>query len=52
MFLQYISNKKRAKESLHPVLNAGGNIDNKDEEQTEALCAFFAPVFKYSDRLF
>jgi len=32
-FYKYINNKKRAKESLHPVLDARGSIANKDEEK-------------------
>ncbi|KAK4818760.1 hypothetical protein QYF61_018932 [Mycteria americana] len=34
-FCKYISNKRRAKENLHPLLDAGGNIVTKDEEKTE-----------------
>jgi len=45
MFLKYINNKKRAEERLHPLLDARGNIANKDEEKAEALNAFFASVF-------
>jgi len=40
-----INNKKRAKESLHPVFDAGRNVATKDEEKTEVLHAFFASVF-------
>jgi len=42
---KYINNKKRAKESLHPLLDARGNIANKDEEKAEVLNAYFASVF-------
>jgi len=44
-FYKYINNKKRAKESLHPLLDAGENIANKDEEKAEVLNDFFASVF-------
>jgi len=44
-FYEYINNKKRAKESLHPLLGVRGNIDNKDEEKAEVLNAFFDSIF-------
>jgi len=44
-FYKYVSNKKRAKENLHPLLDVGENIPNKDEEKAEVLHAFFASVF-------
>jgi len=44
-FYKYIDNKKRAKESLHPLLDARGNIANKDEEKADVLNAFFTSVF-------
>jgi len=44
-FYKYIINKKRAKENLHPLLNARGNIANKDEEKAGVLNVFFASVF-------
>ena len=34
-FYKYISNKRRAKENLHPLLVVGGNIVTKDEEKAE-----------------
>ncbi|KAK4824609.1 LOW QUALITY PROTEIN: hypothetical protein QYF61_016878 [Mycteria americana] len=34
-FYKYSNNKKRAKENLPPLLDAGGNIATKDEEKAE-----------------
>ncbi|KAK4826215.1 hypothetical protein QYF61_006159 [Mycteria americana] len=44
-FYKYINNKKRAKENLPPLLDAGENVATKDEETAEVLNAFFASVF-------
>jgi len=44
-FSKYVNNKKRAKENLHPLLNARGNIANMDEEKAEVLNACFTSVF-------
>jgi len=44
-FYKYNSNKRRAKENLYPLLDAGGNIVTKDEEKAEVPKAFFASVF-------
>ncbi|KAF1431540.1 hypothetical protein FQV24_0014484, partial [Spheniscus mendiculus] len=43
-FYKYINDKKRAKENLHPLLDAQGNIVTEDEEKAEVLNAFFASV--------
>ncbi|KAK1212035.1 LIN1 transcriptase, partial [Pygoscelis papua] len=44
-FYKYVRNKRRAKENVHPLLDAGGNIVTKAEEMAEVLNAFFASVF-------
>ncbi|KAK4818286.1 hypothetical protein QYF61_010428 [Mycteria americana] len=44
-FFKYISSKRRAKENLQPLVDGGGNIATKDEEQTEVLNTFFNSVF-------
>jgi len=43
--MKYINIKTRAKENLHPLLDARRNIAYKDEEKAEALNAYFASVF-------
>jgi len=44
-FYKYISNKKKARESLHLLLDAREDIASKDEEKAEVLNAFFTSVF-------
>jgi len=44
-FYKCINHKKSAKETLHPLVDVGGNIVNKGEEKAEVLHAFVASVF-------
>jgi len=44
-FYKQVSNKKRAKDNLHPLLDAGKNIVTKDEGKADVINAFFASVF-------
>jgi len=45
-FYEYISNKRRAKENLQPLLDVGGNIVTKDEKKAEVFNATFTSIFK------
>lgn len=51
-FYKYITNKKRVKENLLPLLDTQGNVVMQDEEKTEVLSALFISVFnrKTQDR--
>ncbi|CAM4584870.1 unnamed protein product [Lepidochelys kempii] len=44
-FFRYVGNKKKAKESVGPLLNEGGNLMTEDVEKANVLNAFFASVF-------
>ena len=44
-FYKHINNKKRAREDLHPLLDAEENTVTKDQGKAEVLNAFFASVF-------
>jgi len=44
-FYKYINTKRRARESLHPMLDAEGNTVTEDQDKAELLNAIFASVF-------
>ncbi|CAM5102191.1 unnamed protein product [Natator depressus] len=44
-FFRYVGNKKKAKESVGPLLNEGGNLVTEDVEKANVLNAFFPSVF-------
>ncbi|KAG6932917.1 hypothetical protein G0U57_020385, partial [Chelydra serpentina] len=44
-FFRYVSNKKKVKESVGPLLNEGGNLVTEDVEKASVLNAFFVSVF-------
>uniref|UniRef100_A0A8D0KSJ6 Reverse transcriptase domain-containing protein n=1 Tax=Strix occidentalis caurina TaxID=311401 RepID=A0A8D0KSJ6_STROC len=44
-FYKYVNSKRKTRESIHPLLDAGGNMVTSDEEKAEVLNAFFASVF-------
>jgi len=44
LFYKYMNSKRRAKENLHPLLDAAGTME--DKEKTEVLNAFFTHIFK------
>ncbi|NXQ34777.1 LORF2 protein, partial [Alaudala cheleensis] len=44
-FYKYINGKRKDKDNLHSLLNAGGNLVSKDEEKAEVLNTFFASIF-------
>ncbi|NXY64185.1 PO11 protein, partial [Callaeas wilsoni] len=45
-FYKDINGKRKGKDNLHSLLDAGGNLVTKDEEKEEVLNTFFASVFK------
>ncbi|CAM4664489.1 unnamed protein product [Lepidochelys kempii] len=48
-FFRYVGNKKKAKKSVGPLLNEGGNLVTEDVEKANVLNAFFASVFTNKD---
>lgn len=44
-FYKYINSKRRARENLHPLLDAEGSLVTKYQDKAEVLNAFFASVF-------
>ncbi|CAM4668918.1 unnamed protein product [Lepidochelys kempii] len=44
-FFRYVSNEKKVKENVGPLLNEGGNLVTEDVEKANVLNAFFASVF-------
>ena len=45
-FYKHINNKRTAKENLHPLLDAAGNVTTEDKEEAEVFSAFFTSAFK------
>ncbi|XP_073186763.1 uncharacterized protein [Lepidochelys kempii] len=50
-FFRYVSNKKKVKGSVGPLLNEGGNLVTEDVEKANVLNAFFACLHEQGPRL-
>lgn len=46
LFNKYINCKRRAKENLHPLLDAAGNVTTESKEKNDILNAFLASIFR------
>ena len=44
-FYKYLSNKRKIRERVGPLLNGGGNLVTDDMEKAEVFDAFFTLVF-------
>lgn len=44
-FYNYMSNKRKVRENVVPLLNEMGDLVKQDSENAEALNAFFVSVF-------
>jgi len=44
-FYRYVSQKRKNKESIPPMMSKNGNLVSTDEEKAEAFNKFFASVF-------
>lgn len=50
-FLKYGNSKRRSKENIGQIFIEDGHPTNRDDEEVEALNAFFASTFNNTNRL-